>query len=129
MATKRQLGVEFLREGFRTAEGDRTNEPGRVEDGPAESQIAKKRAALLYSPAILRTLRKHSETNADGVSPRDLFRAVREQLAGTVKSNFDDFQLALSDVYDDRYVEMVGKDDVEDPLYSITKLGLSVAPP
>jgi hypothetical protein len=84
---------------------------------------------LLYSPAILRTLRKQSEENKVGVSLRDLFREVRAQLAGTVKSNFDDFRLALSDVYDDRYVEMVGKDEFEDPLYSITRLGLSVAPP
>ena len=129
MATKRQLGVEFLREGFRTAEGDRTSEPDRVGGGPDEVQIARKRAALLYSPAILRTIRELSAANTSGVSPRDLFRAVREQLSGEVKSNFDDFQLALTDIYGDRYVEVVGKDDVGDPLYSITKLGRSVAPP
>jgi hypothetical protein len=132
MATKRQLGVEFLREGFRTADADRTNEPDRT-DGSSEEDIAghiaKKRAALTYSPAILRTLRDLSARGSSGVSPRDLFREVRKQLPDEVKVNFDDFRLALNAVYGDRCVEVAGTDDVGDPLYSITKLGLSVAPP
>jgi hypothetical protein len=128
MAIKRQTGVEFIREGLRTTTGHLFDEPTQTH-GPTEEDIARKRAALIYGPMLLRTLREVNTASTEGVSPRKLFDDVRGRIQLPGGAAFDDFRLALGDAYDNRYVEVVGSDDYGDPLYTITKLGLSVAPP
>jgi hypothetical protein len=121
MATKRLLGVEFLREGLKASDGERQDEPRR---GSSEQDIARKRAVLTYSSDLLRTLRDMDEST--GVTPRTLFHHVRERLSG--KADFSDFELALNDAYNNRYVEIVGKDDFGDAKYRLTELARSITP-
>lgn len=117
MAVRRQLGVEFLKEGFRREAGEA---PDRGH-AAAPDDFTRKRLELLYLPPILRTLRDGRE-----LSPRDLFREVRTQIPG--ETAYGDFELALNDAYGNRLVEIVGKDDVGDPKYGLSKLGLSIVP-
>lgn len=128
MAIKRQTGVGFIREGLRTTTGHLFDEPSQTH-GPTEEDIARKRAALTYGAALLRALRDVNAGTTAGESPRKLFDDVRQQTPLYKTHAFAEFQLALDDAYDNRYVEKVGNDDYGDPLYTITKLGLSVAPP
>ncbi len=121
MATKRLLGVEFLREGLKAREPER---PAPARGILAGEDIARRRAVLTYSPDILRALRDMNEP--DGVSSRTLFTAVRDRIQG--KADFGDFQLALDDAYENRYVEIVGKDDFGDAKYRLTDLARSIAP-
>jgi protein involved in sex pheromone biosynthesis len=121
MATKRLLGVEFLREGLKAQEQSVMPEQTRSFLGGRE--IARRRAVLTYSPDILRTLRDMKEAN--GLSSRALFAAVKDRVQD---ANFGEFQVALDDAYENRYVEIVGKDEFGDPKYRPTQLAQSITP-
>ena len=131
MAIKRKLGVEFLSEGFKVQE---ERDIARQTAAPAASAVStsvpgpeavdRKRAFLTDGPALLRVL---AINPADPMPPRPLFERVQKDM-GTA-GVFPDFELALAEAYEQRFVETAGRDAVYgDPLYAITRYGLSVAP-
>ncbi len=126
MAIKRKLGVEFLTEGFKVQEergiARQANTPAAAV--PTQDDADRKRAFLTYGPALLRVL---AVNPADPMPPRALFERVQRDMA--TPGVFPDFELALAEAYEQRFVETAGKDSVYgDPLYAITRYGLSVAP-
>ncbi len=132
MAIKRKLGVEFLTEGFKVQEergaARQTHAPtpsAPTTNAPGPDDADRKRAFLTYGPALLRVL---AVNPAEPMPPRALFERVQKDMA--TPGVFPDFELALAEAYEQRFVEMAGKDPVYgDPLYAITRYGVSVAPP
>ncbi len=132
MAIKRKLGVEFLSEGFKVQEerdiARQTAAPfataASSSSVPGPEAVDRKRAFLTYGPALLRVL---AINPADPMPPRPLFERVQKDMGTT--GVFPDFELALAEAYEQRFVETAGRDAVYgDPLYAITRYGLSVTP-
>jgi hypothetical protein len=119
MAIKRKLDVAFLRAGCRDTQAWLP-----VERPASEACDPRRRQAFLtYGLPVLRVL---SRDVSIAHTPRDLFDAIRDEYP---QAGFPAVRLAIEEAYDQHYVELAGKDPVYgDPLYAITRLGLSVAP-
>jgi hypothetical protein len=119
MATKRMLGVEFLKAGLKGADAESQAAP--AQPAPAFDP-RQQRAFLTHGPALLRLLARQAEP----ASARTLFDILR---ADHPRTDFAEVKLALREAFEQRYVEAAGRDPVyDDPLYAITRLGQSVAP-